>query len=254
MLVLRSLLFQCLFYFLTLVICVTASPGVFLTRKFANKVQSFWARYMLWLLKITVGLDFEVRGREHIPDGPMILTSKHQSAWDTIIFAVALHDPVYVLKKQLLHIPVYGWYLYKLDMIAIDRDSGVSSLKNMIRQARRVISEGRRHIVIFPEGARVAPGDRLPYQLGVAGLYSMLGIPVVPVALNSGLFWPRRKFLKYPGTITLEFLPVIAQGMPREAFMAEIEERVETASERLMVEARARFDLPTIPTNPDLLQ
>jgi 1-acyl-sn-glycerol-3-phosphate acyltransferase len=253
MLVLRSLLFQFLFYFLTLVICVIAFPGVFLMRKFAIKVESFWARCMLWLLKITVGLDFEVRGREHIPDGPMILTSKHQSAWDTIIFAVALHDPVYVMKKQLLHIPVYGWYLYRLDMIAIDRDFGAISLKNMIRQARRVISEGRRHIVIFPEGGRVEPDDSLPYQSGVAGLYSMLGIPVVPVALNSGLFWGRRKFLKYPGTITLEFLPIITPGMPREAFMAEMEERVETASKRLMVEARARFNLPAIPTNPDPL-
>jgi 1-acyl-sn-glycerol-3-phosphate acyltransferase len=153
----------------------------------------------------------------------------------------------------LLHIPVYGWYLYKLGMIAIDRNSGLSSLKNMILQARRLISEGRRYIIIFPEGARVAPGDRLPYQTGVAGLYGMLDIPVVPVALNSGLFWGRRKFVKYPGTITLEFLPVIAPGMSREAFMAEMEERVETASERLMVEARARFDLPAIPTNPDSL-
>ncbi|MBL6935552.1 MAG: 1-acyl-sn-glycerol-3-phosphate acyltransferase [Alphaproteobacteria bacterium] len=244
MLVLRSLLFQFLFYSLTFVICVTASPGVFLTRKFATKVESFWARAMLGLLKVTVGLDFEVRGREHIPGGPMILASKHQSAWDTIVFAVALRDPVYVLKKQLLHIPVYGWYLYKLDMIAVDRSAGISSMKSMIRQARRVINEGRQHIVIFPEGSRVAPGEREPYQPGVAGLYGMLDVPVVPVALNSGLFWARRKFLKYPGTITLEFLPAIAPGMEREAFMAELEERIETASARLMAEARARFDLP----------
>lgn len=247
MLVLRSLLFQFLFYFLTLVICLTAAPGVLLTRKFATRVETFWAHIMLWALKATVGLDFEVRGRKHIPDGPMILASKHQSAWDTIVFAVALHDPVYVLKKELLHIPVYGWYLYKLDMIAIDRDAGVSSMKNMIRQARRVIGEGRRHIVIFPEGFRGVPGERLPYQPGVAGLYGMLGIPVVPVALNSGLFWGRRKILKHPGTITLEFLPAIAPGMARETFMAELEGRIEAASERLMAEARARFDLPAAP-------
>lgn len=244
MLVLRSLLFQFLFFFLTTVICLAAVPGVLLTRKFATMVETFWAHAMLWVLKVTVGLDFELRGRENLPQGPMILASKHQSAWETIAFAVALHDPVYVLKKELLHIPIYGWYLYKLDMIAIDRDAGVSSLKNLIRQARRVIGEGRKHIVIFPEGARVAPGERSPYQPGVAGLYGMLDIPVVPVALNSGLFWGRRKILKHPGTITLEFLPAIAPGMAREAFMTELEERIETASDRLMAEARARFDLP----------
>ncbi len=244
MLVLRSLVFQFLFFFLTTVICVTAMPGVLLTRRFATRVASFWARCMLWVLKATVGLDFKVRGREHLPDGPMILASKHQSAWDTIVFAVVLHDPVYVLKKDLLHIPVYGWYLYKLDMIAIDRDAGISSMKNMIRQAHRVLDEGRRHIVIFPEGSRVAPGERDPYQPGVAGLYGMLGVPVVPVALNSGLFWGRRKLLKYPGTITLEFLPAIAPGMAREAFMAELEGRIETASDRLTAEAQARFSVP----------
>ena len=243
MLVLRSLIFQFLFFSLTTVICVAASPGVFLTRKFATRVETFWAQTMLGMLKATVGLDFELRGRGHIPHGPVILASKHQSAWDTIIFAVALRDPVYVLKKQLLHIPVYGWYLYKLDMIAVDRNAGISSVKSMIRQARRVIGEGRRHIVIFPEGSRVAPGERSLYQPGVAGLYGMLDIPVVPVALNSGLFWGRRKFLKHPGTITLEFLPAIAPGMARETFMAELEERIETASARLMTEARARFDL-----------
>ena len=244
MLVLRSLVFQFLFFFLTTVICVTAVPGVFLTRRFATRVESFWAWCMLWVLKVTVDLDFEIRGREHLPDGPMILASKHQSAWDTIVFAVALHDPVYVLKKDLLHIPVYGWYLHKLDMIAIDRDAGISSMKNMIRHARRVLDEGRRYIIIFPEGSRVAPGERDPYQPGVAGLYGMLGVPVVPVALNSGLFWGRRKLLKYPGIITLEFLPAIAPGMAREAFMAELEERIETASDRLIAEAQAHFGVP----------
>jgi len=244
MLALRSLLFQFLFYFLTFVICITAAPCMFLARKFATKVETLWARTMLWLLKTTVGLDFEVRGREHLSKGPMILASKHQSAWDTISFPVVLNDPVYVLKRELLHIPIYGWYLYKLGMIAVDRDAGVSSMRNLIRKARRVLDEGRRHIVIFPEGSRVAPGERDHYQPGVAGLYSKLGIPVVPVALNSGLFWRRRKLLKYPGTITLEFLPAIAPGMAREAFMAELEGRIETASDRLIAEARTRFELP----------
>ena len=129
-------------------------------------------------------------------------------------------------------------------MIAVDRDAGVSSMRNLIRKARRVLDEGRRHIVIFPEGSRVAPGERDPYQPGVAGLYGMLGVPVVPVALNSGLFWGRRKLLKYPGIITLEFLPAIAPGMAREAFMAELEERIETASDRLIAEAQAHFGVP----------
>jgi 1-acyl-sn-glycerol-3-phosphate acyltransferase len=174
----------------------------------------------------------------------MILASKHQSAWDTIVFAVALHDPVYVLKKDLLHIPVYGWYLHKLDMIAIDRDAGISSMKNMIRHARRVLDEGRRYIIIFPEGSRVAPGERDPYQPGVAGLYGMLGVPVVPVALNSGLFWGRAQAPQISRNHHPGVSAAIAPGMAREAFMAELEERIETASDRLIAEAQAHFGVP----------
>ena len=243
MLFFRALLFQLTFYVWTFVVSVGAFPAVLVRQSLAKKVEAFWARGVLGILKITVGLGFEVRGREHLPSGPAIFASKHQSAWDTIVFTVALDNPVYVLKKELLRIPVFGWYLRKLDMIAVDRAAGASALKGLVRDARRILGAGRERIVIFPEGIRVLPGAHIPYQPGVVGLYAMLEIPVVPVALNSGLFWRRRKILILPGVITLEFLPPIQPGLKRQAFLEELEARIESGSDNLISEAKARFPI-----------
>jgi 1-acyl-sn-glycerol-3-phosphate acyltransferase len=143
-----------------------------------------------------------------------------------------LHDPAVVLKKELLNIPVYGWYTRKTQMIAVDRTGGAKALKDMVAAAQRAAGQGR-PIFIFPEGTRTAPGTEADYQPGVAALYKRLDLPVVPVALNSGLFWPRRSFLRKPGTIVVEFLPPIAAGMDRKAFMNVLRERIETATRRL---------------------
>ncbi|HEX2116619.1 MAG TPA: 1-acyl-sn-glycerol-3-phosphate acyltransferase [Alphaproteobacteria bacterium] len=190
------------------------------------------------LLKVVVGLRHELRGDSSLLRQPVIIACKHQSAWDTFIFYLIARDPAYVMKKELMLIPVYGWLARKQRMIPIDRKAGAAALRGLLRAAERALAD-RRQIVIFPQGTRVAPGRRAPYQPGVAALYARLGCPVVPVALNSGCFWPRRSFLKYPGKIVVEVLPPIAPGLAKSAFMAELERRIETASARLEAEARA---------------
>jgi 1-acyl-sn-glycerol-3-phosphate acyltransferase len=137
-----------------------------------------------------------------------------------------------VLKRELLHIPMFGWYMRKVGMIAVDRSRGASALKQMVREAQATFAAGR-SIAIFPEGTRTAPGEHKPYQPGVAALYTQLGVPVVPIALNSGLFWGRKAFLKKPGTITLQILPAIPPGLDRKTFMKRLESSIEDASKAL---------------------
>ena len=182
-----------------------------------------------------IGLRYRVVGREHLPDGPFVLAAKHQSAWDTIIFFVLLERPAYVLKKELLAIPLYGLYARRAGHIAVDRKAGAKALRALLEDSRRAVADGMVP-VIFPQGTRTAPGTRLPYQPGVAALYKGLDLPVVPVALNSGLFWGRRAFRKRPGTIRLEFLPAIPPGKDRAGFMAELEGAIEQATDRLSAE------------------
>jgi 1-acyl-sn-glycerol-3-phosphate acyltransferase len=199
----------------------------------------FWARGTLWLLAVLVGLRHELRGAEHLPKGASLVAMKHQSAWDTIVLPLVLGDPAVVLKRELLWIPIYGWYtLASGGAIAIDRKAAAAALRSMVARARKIAAE-RRPVVIFPEGTRVAPGQSRPYQPGVAALYKELGLPLVPIAVDSGLYWGRRAFLKRPGRIVIEILPPIAPGLPRREVMAELERRIEEASDRLLATAPA---------------
>ena len=236
MLFLRSALFNLVFYLSSAVICIAVTPAFILPRGVIVFCMRAWSRWTMWLLRVIAGTRYELRGLENLPKEPALIASKHQSMWDTIIYAAILNDPAIVLKKELLYIPYYGWYSLKAQMVPVDRASGASALRNLIRHAKNALAQNR-HLVIFPEGTRAAPGSRNPYKPGVAGLYSQLGIACVPVALNSGLYWPRRKFLRKPGTIVLEFLPPIPPGMNRKAFMAELEGRIEPATDKLLAEA-----------------
>ncbi|MEX0758775.1 MAG: lysophospholipid acyltransferase family protein, partial [Tistlia sp.] len=172
-------------------------------------------------------------------EGGLLIASKHQSAWDTLVFPLLVRDPAYVLKRELLLVPFFGWIMWRLRMIAVDRKGGAAALRRMLAAARRIVGRERRPLVIYPEGTRTAPGDSRPYHPGVAALYGELGVPVVPVALNSGLYWPRQSFLRRPGRIVLEFLEPIPPGLPRRQFLAELEARIEPASRRLLAEGRA---------------
>jgi 1-acyl-sn-glycerol-3-phosphate acyltransferase len=200
-----------------------------------------WARGMHRGLGVIAGLDDHVVGRDQVPDRPTIYACKHQSTWDTSIFLILFDDPAYVLKKELLSIPLWGWIARKCAAIAVDRTGGASALKAMVRDTRQAIANGR-DVIIFPEGTRIAPGQRHPYHPGISALYRQVNAPVVPVALNSGVFWGRRAFLKRAGTITVEFLPAIPRGLDREAFTAELEARIETESDRLCQEGALLLD------------
>jgi len=233
----RSLLFNLCFFGWTAILCVLGLPTLLLPRGVLVWFARFWARGMVAMLRGLVGLRHELRGLAHRPRGGAIFAFKHQSAWETIMLPLLVPDPMIVLKRELLAVPLFGWYLRKTGQIAVDRRGGGAALKRMLRAAAAGAAGGR-SLVIFPEGTRTAPGQHRPYQPGIAALYAQLRLPVVPVALNSGSFWPRRSFAKRAGRIAVEFLPAIAPGLSREAFLAELERRTETACARLLAEAR----------------
>ncbi len=237
MIALRSLVFNVGFYLWTLVIGLYGAPLLLGPARSVMAFGRLWAAGTLGLLAWTVGLRHEIRGTEHLPHGAAIIALKHQSAWDTIILPVLFAHPAIVIKHELAWLPIYGWYAVRAGGIPVDRGAGASALKRMLARARKAAASGR-PIAIFPEGTRTAVGARRPYHPGVAALYTQLNLPLVPVAVNSGVFWSRRSFRKYPGRIVLEFLPAIPPGQPRRKVMKELETRIEAATARLVAEAR----------------
>lgn len=239
MILLRSLLFNLGFYLWTLGMLLAFVPALALPRAVTIRGMEIWSAGVMALLRVLTGIRFEVRGREHLPAGACIVASKHQSAWDTIVFHLLLRDPAIVLKRELMWIPLYGQFAAKAQMIPVDRGAAARALRHMIEAARRVVAAGR-PIVIFPQGTRVAPGAARPYLPGVAALYRSLHVTVVPVALNSGLLWPRRSLVRRPGIITLEFLEPIPPGLSRDAFSRTLEGRIEHATDRLVHQSEKR--------------
>ncbi len=188
-----------------------------------------------------MGIEYEIRGRENLPtDGPFIIASKHQSAWDTLIYNIIVLDCAYVVKRELFLFPFFGWFLWRVGMIGIDRKGGASTLKRLVASCKARLEVGR-SIVIFPQGTRTPPSTKNPYLPGVAALYTQCNVPVVPTALNSGMFWPRRTFLKHPGTVVIEFLPAIEPGLRRREFSTLLEEAIESATTRIEEEAQRVF-------------
>jgi 1-acyl-sn-glycerol-3-phosphate acyltransferase len=241
--VLRSLLFAILFYGWSAFLSPFYVVLLLLPRRGFWRCAFAWCRSCVAMIRTVAGIAYEIRGREHLPPGPAIIASKHQSAWDTLIYNVVIPDCAYVIKRELLWVPFLGWFLWRVGMVGIDRKGGAKALKKMVAEARDRLAAGRK-VVIFPQGTRTPPGAKRPYLAGVAALYRECGVPVVPAALNSGLFWPRRRFRKWPGMITIEYLPPIEPGLDRRTFMRLLEERIETATARLEAEARSRFHPP----------
>jgi 1-acyl-sn-glycerol-3-phosphate acyltransferase len=226
---LRSALFLVWFLVITTILSLIFLPVLVLPRRATVWLARLWARLTFWGLKVFAGIGFEIRGTP--PQGPVLVASKHMSMWDTLALYLALYEPAIVLKRELLRIPFYGWFLAKAAAIAIDRGAGPRALRKMADAARDVLAQGR-PILIFPEGTRKKPGAAPDYKPGVAGLYGMLGVACVPVALNSGVYWTG--FLKRPGTIVLEFLEPIPPGLKRDAFMTRLQERIEAATAALL--------------------
>ncbi len=237
---LRSLLFWIWFNGSILVVGTLGAPLVFLSRTGGSTVMEAWARVASFGARWICGIKTEVRGLENLPDGPVMIASKHQSAFDTVAPILFTRRPVYVLKQELLDMPIFGWYCKRAGLIAIDRDGQMSALRKLIAQAKERFAEGR-PLIIFPEGTRQDIGAAPDYKSGVAGIYTMLGVPCVPMALNTGVVWPAKGFMRYPGTAVFEFLPMIPAGLKRGEFMAILEERIEAGSERLLLEAQTRI-------------
>jgi 1-acyl-sn-glycerol-3-phosphate acyltransferase len=247
MLVIRSLVFLVVFYLNTAVFLALGSWLLLAPRRWAMEGLRLHGLASLWWLKAICGTRLQVRGREKLPQGACLVAAKHQSAWDTFALIPVFHDPAMVMKWELGLIPLYGWFSHKFQHIFVKRDKGPSALKAMLRAARQRAGQGR-EIVIFPEGTRRPPGAPPDYKPGFLALYEGLGLPCVPLALNSGLFWPRRSFLRYPGTIVIEILDPVPPGLPRAQARALIQERIESACARLIAEAQAAPNPPPLPS------
>lgn len=240
MLFVRTLTFNVLFALATAILSLAAAPWLLMPYRAAIWYKQLWLHIVLGLTRIVIGIDSEERGRENIPDGPVIFAAKHQSAWDTLWLGREHPFCAFVLKRELIWLPIWGWYLLRLGMIPIDRSKGVASLRKITLAAGKLARKGR-SILIFPQGTRTPPGADRPYLPGVAAIYKGANVPVVPVALNSGLFWPRKLMHKQPGVITVEYLEPIEPGLSRRDFMKTLEERIESATARLEAEALERF-------------
>ncbi|TAA53870.1 1-acyl-sn-glycerol-3-phosphate acyltransferase [Shinella sp. JR1-6] len=250
MIAFRSVLFNTLFYLNLILQMIIMTPAYFLLpRKKAYGVAKNWARSNHWLFDKVVGTTFEIEGLENIPaDGGYIFAPKHQSFWDAYALLPWLDDPFYILKRELTWIPLFGWYLKKQRMVPVDRSARGKVMAAVMQRTKEEMNSGRQ-LIIYPEGTRRPPGATPEYKYGIARLYRDLQVPVVPVVMHPGLFWPRRKFIRYPGHFKVRILPAIAPGMDPDAFLAHLVEVMETASDRLLVETvAANPNLPLPPT------
>jgi 1-acyl-sn-glycerol-3-phosphate acyltransferase len=229
---LRSAIFNALFFIWAFVPTLFMVWIVFLPKKSLFFWIIFWQKGLGLIEKYVAGISYKVIGEKNIPAGACIIASKHESAWETCKLHVLFGDPAIVLKEELTRVPIWGSYAKASGMIPIDRSGRSKTLTKMMDAAKKAVSSGRK-IVIFPQGTRVPPLVKKPYKSGVAALYQELNIPVVPMALNSGVFWPKGKFIKRAGVITIEFLPPIPAGLPRAEMMRRLETSLEEASDRL---------------------
>ena len=204
----RSIVFAGALLVITPPYALLALATSLLPRMARYRVISGWSRLVVFLAKVVLGIQWHVEGRENLPDRPAVILAKHQSAWETMAFQLIFPPQVHVLKRELLWIPFFGWGLALMSPIAIDRKKGVAALRAIAKKGAERLAQGF-WVVVFPEGTRVAPGERRAYQLGGAWLAAASGAPVVPVAHNAGLVWPRNAFVKRPGTVTVRIGPPI---------------------------------------------
>ncbi len=244
---LRSVIYGVAFYVVTALFLVGGSWLLLAPRSWAMQGLRAHGLACTWLLRTICGTRLEVRGGEKIPSTGCLIVAKHQSAWDTFGLIPLFRDPAVVLKDELKWIPFYGWFCVKFAHILVKRERAAIALKTMAKDAKSRIAD-RRQVVIFPEGTRTAPGAEPDYKPGYVALYEALDVPAIPLALNSGLYWPRRSMRRYPGTIIVQILDPIPPGMPRKAFRALIEQRIENATRDLIDEAN-RSSHPPPPTN-----
>ena len=233
----RSVFFNALFYANLTVYLILALPTLLLPRRAIIDMAKSWARTNLWLLRIIGGIEVEWRGLDRIPAGPLIVAAKHQSAWEAFALIPRFADPTFIVKRELMWVPLFGWYMWKAGMIPVDRGARAQALTAMTARARAELARGRQ-IIIFPEGTRRAPGAAPAYKYGVVHLYAETGAACLPIALNSGLVWPRRSFCRHAGTVMVEILHPMPPGLGKQDFFDRLERCIETATARLVEEGQ----------------
>lgn len=233
----RSLIFSIFVYCWGALIPMAFLIPAFISRnqKIADRGAKIWSIGVFWMLRKLCKINYKIIGTENILQEPCIYACKHQSMWETVVMHLVINRPVYAYKKELELIPFYGWFIKLMSGIKVDRKGGIKSLKNVINQAKKYLSKGQ-SIVIFPQGTRVPVGESIkkyPYQSGITALYNSCDVKIVPVALNSGLYWPKGKVLKNRGTIIIEFLPAISEGLNKEEFNKKLISTIEEKSDFL---------------------
>jgi 1-acyl-sn-glycerol-3-phosphate acyltransferase len=229
----RSIFFTIGFYGLTAIMLFISIPALFLSFRFKRAVSMFWFWATYKAEKYVMNLDYRVIGLENLPQEPCLIASKHQSAWETLkVYHIFGEQTAIVAKKELLDIPVWGQYGLAMGLVPVDRSKGREAMAEMTKAANEAIQKGR-HVFVFPQGTRVPVGVKMPYKGGIVKLYEGLNVPVVPVAINAGLFWPKKSFWKKSGVITVEILPPIEAGLPSDVFFDRLVDTIETASDRL---------------------
>ncbi len=231
---LRGLIFILWMYGLMVLMGIVFSPLLLGPARWTHKIVIIWIKLTLWGLRLFCGVRLHITGHENIPQGGMLIASKHQAMLDVLWPLLVFSNPALVFKKELMLMPIFGWYALKLGNIVVDRAGQATALRKMMHQAETLASAGRQ-IIIFPEGTRTSPGVTVPYKPGVAALYRAMNVPCVPVALNSGLHWPAHGLGFKPGLVTVQILPPIAPGLERKPFMKTLESQIETASADLLI-------------------
>ena len=244
--IIRSVLFNVLFYLNMITLMCLALPTLLMPRRALLAVVRFWARSNNWLLRTVCGITVELRGLEKIPPGALLVASKHQSLWETFALVPLFADPAFILKRELMWLPFFGWLARKAEMIPVDRGARSQALAAISARARIELARNRQ-IVIFPEGTRRPPGAEPKYKYGVVHLYAESGVACLPIALNSGLFWPRRSIRRYPGTIVAEILDPIAPGLDKQVFFERLQQAIETATARLIQEGEHQLGAASRP-------
>jgi 1-acyl-sn-glycerol-3-phosphate acyltransferase len=233
---LRGLVFTVWMGALAVVIGLVCLPLLLGPQALMCRIMGLWAKGVLLGLRVICGVRVEIRGRENLPSEGVLIAAKHQGGLDIMAPFAVLREPCFVLKRELLSIPVFGWYAVRSGQIPIVREGGAKTMREMLRKVRTRFDEGRQ-IIIFPEGTRKAPGAEPDYKPGIAGMYKELGVPCTPVATNSGLCWPARGMAKYPGKVVFSILPPIPADLKRAEFMRALQTAIETESAALLAEA-----------------
>ena len=243
MVVARSIAFNIAFYINMIAWLIGTLPFLAMPRRYMVCAIKGWARSNLWLLRTIARIDVEFRHRERIPSGGALVAAKHQSIWETFALVLVFSDPIFVLKRELIWIPFFGWCARKVGCIAVNRKTAATATMNTLNRAAQEAVGAGRQLLIFPEGTRRPPGAPPAYKKGIVLLYQKLGVPCIPVALNSGLFWPRRQFIRNPGTIVVDILEPIPAGKPKTEFFETLQSKIETVSLQLNEEARTKETL-----------